>query len=260
MMRSDEEDNRRVEEAEDCLEIFTDEMTTNFEDDKEDTTPDTNRTTYYNKENLLQLIREGYSFSGLKTLFWRICCLMIIQVDGLLTEEEFLEQVKANLYLFTNSSNAVDQLARKSLATLREVKNIATLVYNTNFGVNVESDIIRSASQDAKDLSHSIVYVELLCLPRSSIKKLVQCVDFGLSSRIQLALYAGFFDVGFNEFNSAVRSEVNSLKDENLDNLLPVYKRCKEHVLNSTVYITNRTYGVICNKFYQQVRLFINKI
>lgn len=203
----------------------------------------------------LSILNKTHYLSKFKTCFWRLGCLIIFHIDNTITRSQFIRSAKLILRDFTKNQKDIEYTTTKVLRILNFI-NANTPLKSKN---NKNGDYIRTVTPEQTQTCYNIVFERLMTYPPPNIVELTAAADFGLVSRIQLAIFAVVLDMGFSEFERAVRTEINSLR-RNMKKTLPVYKWCNNFVLNNAIYLTNNTYLIMSDSLYSVVREFIDKI
>lgn len=203
--------------------------------------------------NLLPHLQSKNFESLQKTLFFRIGGLFIAQLEGKIREDEFKTAVKDYLLDHTQNYELIDQLTNQTYYILQEIK---TIPINDNYYGN---ESIKDMTKQGENERKKIVFIEPIEMSR--FPNLLQLSDFGLINRIELGLYAVTLEMGFNQFNRLIRGQVEIIRQETHANVMPVYKKVIDLVINNTIYMTNRIYGIMYNKFYNRVlKQFVDKV
>lgn len=223
---------------EDTLELWADDY---FEEEGEEAT-------MVPEDDFLFELKSKRFNSVLKTVFFKLTGLIIAQIEGKINEENFEKVVKEYLLEYTQNCDLVDKLAKQTYHILQELKlNMAET--GNLITVSEEDLIIRRKKVFSTPLNESILFY------------LMQISDFSLVNRIEIGLYAVMLEMGFKQFNQMIRNQIESIRQMMHMNILPVYQRGIDLVINDTIYTTNRTYGILYNKFYNRiVKQFVDKV
>jgi len=202
--------------------------------------------------DVLFKILKSYPFpSKLKNVFWKIMGLFIMQIEGLIKENMFGTLIREYLREFTENENVLDTAVIDICKVLHNVKypNIRTVFNST------EDYIIRPMIEEK--------WFIFQIATEQSLPPLIEPLsvsDFRLSQRIQLTTLAVLTETGFGEFNRGVRNQIKEIK-KTISSNLPIYRKCTDDILERTVYLTNRTYGIIYNILYNKIlKSFIDKL
>lgn len=203
--------------------------------------------------SLIPVLRSTKFESLQKTIFYRLCGLIITYLEGSINENDFQTVLREFLYDFTTNSDLIDKLAAQIRFIIKEIKTIAT---NGNYFGNEGIRIIPKSSENIRKKTLFVNTIEA-----ANFTNILQCSDFGLINRIELGFFAVMLEVGFNCFNQKIRSEIEKIRQSANEDMLPVYRKGIDLVINDTIYLTNRTYGILYNKFYNNIlKQFVDKI
>lgn len=203
--------------------------------------------------SIISHLRSKSFESVQKTLFFRLCGLLISEMEGIITEQNFQTILKDYLLDFTSNIDLITKLSGQISFLKKEIKNIAT---NDNYYGN---GCLKVIPEESEDFKRRIIYIDPI--KSTYFTNLLQYSDFSLINRIELGLYAVMLEMGFNQFNQHIRKEIENIRLETHGDLLPVYRKGIDLVINHTIYLTNRTYGILFNKFYNYIlKQFVDKI
>lgn len=215
---------------------------------------------------LLNLLRSDRFPSNLKTIFWRLVCLMIFKTEGKICKSDFIYLAKDILSDFTKDSKMIDQLAVKSVNLLEKLEAYNPLVdglksYSAR-GYNDTKDRLRALTEEQKLHFQSAIIHGIFQYPPLKTEEFLKYCDFGLSDRLKLVLLSVIAERGFKEFSSAVEREIQSIRRvEVVENPHTAYDCLKGCVLDNVLYLTRYTYGALYNKLYNiDIKMFVDKL
>lgn len=203
--------------------------------------------------DLIKKLQSTRFESVQKTLFYKLCGLIIIKLEGKINENDFNSIIKDFLIDYTENYEIINKLTAQVYSIEREIKNYAT---GDNYYGN---ENIKTTSKTNENIRRKIVFYD--AFEADQFQNLLHFSDFSLINKVELALYAVMLEMGFNKFNQNIRAEIEIVRQGAPLDLLPAYRKGINLVINHTIYMTNRTYGILYNKFYNRVlKQFIDRI
>jgi hypothetical protein len=206
-----------------------------------------------NNDDFITYLRCKTLDSTQKTLFFKITGLMVSYFEGKIDDVRFQNTIKEFLLDYTENNDIIEKFVLQIYNISQEIKYIPINNYE------YENDIIAPSTKEMRCLRRNIVFVNPI--ENQKFIQLVELSDFGLLNRMELGIYAVLLEMGFNQFNNNVRNRVEVIRQESQYNLLPAYRRGVNSVIQNSVYLVHKTYGILYHKFYNRyLKQFIDKI
>jgi len=194
--------------------------------------------------------------SKLKNIFWKITELFILQIDGFIKECDFSMVVREHLLEFTENEQILDETVGEICKIFHSIKypKIGTVFNKT------DDYILRTVNEELKEQKRKIIFQFSGKHTLPNYTDILAVSDFSLANRIELCMLAVLNEIGFGEFSRNIKNEVRRIKHTiNYD--LPIYRKCINDVMEHTIYLTNRTYGVLYKIFYHKIITnFVDKL
>lgn len=203
--------------------------------------------------NLIPHLRSKKFESLQKTIFYRLCGLVIAQLEGSLNVNDLPNLVREFLYEFTEKYDLVEHLVKQLRLIVKEIKTVAT--HNNYYG----NGGIKSIPKTSENIRKKILFVDPI--ETNNFTNILEFSDFSLLNRVELSFYAVMLELGFNSFNQQIRSQIEPIRQKSYADSLPVYRKGIDLVINHIIYLTNRTYGIMYSKFYNKIlKQFVDRI
>lgn len=250
----------------DTLNIYLNQDDVLFTEQTEKITTSLEELVFENANDYDKAIHELRSNSlptKLKTLFWRIVRLIIFEVEGKIPVHQFEQSVRIILMDFTQNKRLIEKLTIQVCYILGELKRCESpFTINGNvfhwFNTDKDDGKLRSVYNNVK--LEDFIGFECSNNSHSALQQLLQFIDFGFKSRIQLALIAVITEVGFADFSTILKQEIYQINSFDKTNVLPVYRACFDFINRSTVSLCHRIYGTLSNKLYIMVKQFVDRL